>query len=83
MKIAKRWLTDFINVDFSTEELSKKLTSSGLEVEGVETYCNIPSDLKGVVVGEVKKCDQHPDADRLKVTIVDVGLEDYRNWSYT
>lgn len=55
--------------------MAEMLTEIGLEVEGVEKVESIPGGLAGVVVGEVKACEAHPNADRLKVTQVDVGEE--------
>lgn len=73
MKIALSWLKDHINFTESPEEICTKLTASGLEVEGLEEVESIQGGLKGVVVGEVKTCKPHPDADKLKITTVDVG----------
>ena len=49
------------------------LTSIGLEVEGVEEFCSVKGGLKDVVVGEILSCEKHPNADRLKVTQVNLG----------
>lgn len=73
MKIALSWLKDHINFTESPEEICTKLTASGLEVEGLEEVESIQGGLKGVLVGEVKTCTPHPDADKLKITSVDVG----------
>ena len=51
------------------------LTASGLEVEGLEEMPAVPGGLKGMVVGEVLTCEPHPNADRLRVTTVNVGEE--------
>ena len=51
------------------------LTSIGLEVEGVEKFSSVKGGLKDVVVGEVISCENHPNADRLKVTQVNLGDE--------
>src|SRR5690606_14186828 len=67
------WLKNYINTDNTPEELSLILTDIGLEVESLETVQSIPGGLEGLVVGEVKTCAQHPNADKLKVTTVDVG----------
>ena len=72
MNISYTWLKDYINIDLSTEEVDNKLTLLGLEVDGVE---HIGSTLDGVVVGEVLACEQHPNADRLKVCQVNTGEE--------
>ena len=74
MKISYRWLQQFINTDKTPEELSLILTNIGLEVESIDTVQTIPGGLAGLVIGYVKECAPHPNADRLKVTKVDVGL---------
>lgn len=73
MNISYNWLKDYIDTDKTPEELSLILTDIGLEVELLETVQSIPGGLEGLVVGEVKTCGQHPNADKLKVTTVDVG----------
>jgi phenylalanyl-tRNA synthetase beta chain len=73
MKISYNWLKQFIKIDLKSEETSAILTDLGLEVEIVEKYQSVPGGLEGVVVGHVLKCEKHPDADRLKVTTVDLG----------
>ncbi|KGE16113.1 phenylalanine--tRNA ligase subunit beta [Sphingobacterium deserti] len=73
MNISYNWLKNYINTDKSPEELSLILTDIGLEVELLETVQQIPGGLDGLVVGEVKTCEQHPNADKLKITTVDVG----------
>ncbi len=73
MKISYSWLKEFLNVDLDVERVGEILTNLGLEVEGIETYETIKGSLKGVVVGEVLACEKHPNADRLKVTQVDLG----------
>lgn len=76
MNISLNWLKKYINVDgISTDELSEILTTIGLEIEGVEERELVRGGLAGVVVGEVKTCKKHPDADKLNVTTVDVGGE--------
>lgn len=52
------------------------LTDLGLEVEGIELFESVPGGLKGVVVGEVLECTQHPNADRLSITMVDIGAKE-------
>lgn len=74
MKISYRWLKQFIQTDKTPEELSLILTNIGLEVEGLGKVQCVPGGLEGLVIGLVKDCVQHPNADRLKVTKVDVGL---------
>ncbi len=73
MKISYNWLKQFIKIDWKSEETAALLTDLGLEVEVVEKYQSVKGGLEGVVVGHVLTCIQHPDADRLKVTTVDLG----------
>ena len=73
MKISYKWLKQFIQTDKTPEEISLILTNIGLEVESLEKVQSIPGGLEGLLIGYVKDCIQHPNADRLKVTTVDVG----------
>jgi phenylalanyl-tRNA synthetase beta chain len=73
MRISYNWLKQFIKLDLPSEETAAILTDLGLEVEVVETFESVKGGLKGIVVGVVKTCIQHPDADRLKITTVDLG----------
>src|ERR1700709_2216682 len=73
MKISYNWLKEFIDTDKTPEEISTILTGTGLEVESLEKVQAIPGGLEGLVIGYVKETAQHPNADRLKVTKVDVG----------
>ncbi|WP_149526429.1 phenylalanine--tRNA ligase subunit beta [Sphingobacterium hotanense] len=73
MRISYNWLKNFIQIDKTPEELSLILTDIGLEVESLEVEQSIPGGLEGLVVGEVLTCEQHPNADKLKVTTVTIG----------
>ena len=73
MKISYNWLKQFIKIDWKSDETAALLTDLGLEVEMVEKYQTVKGGLEGIVVGKVLTCVQHPDADRLKVTTVDLG----------
>ena len=73
MKISYNWLKQFIKIDWSAEKTSELLTDLGLEVEGIDIFQSIKGALKGIVVGHVLTCEQHPNADRLKITTIDVG----------
>ncbi len=73
MKISYNWLKQFLQVDWDAEKVGELLTDLGLEVEGIETQESIKGSLAGVVVGKVLTCQQHPNADRLKLTTVDLG----------
>lgn len=73
MQIAYSWLLDYLPQPVSIEALSKILTSIGLEVEGYEKAEAIPGGLEGLVIGQVMTCVPHPNADKLKITTVDIG----------
>ncbi len=72
MIVTREWLNEWIDLsDISSEEICKKLNSSGLEVDSLVKQ-RVP---EGVVVGKVIECEKHPDADKLNVTKVDIGDE--------
>jgi phenylalanyl-tRNA synthetase beta chain len=73
MKISYNWLKQFIKIDLKSEDTAAILTDLGLEVEVVYNYQSVRGGLQGVVVGQVLTCEKHPDADRLKITTVDLG----------
>lgn len=73
MNISYNWLKQFINLPWDAVKTGELLTDLGLEVEGIEDFCSVKGGLDGVVVGQVLECEQHSNADRLKVTKVDVG----------
>ena len=73
MKISYNWLKQFIQTDKTPQELSLILTNIGLEVESLETVQPVAGGLEGLVVGHVLSCVQHPNADRLRVTTINVG----------
>lgn len=75
MKISYNWLKQFLQLDWEAEKTAELLTNLGLEVEGIQTFETIKGNLEGVIVGKVISCEQHPNADRLKVTTVDIGAE--------
>ena len=75
MNISYNWLKKYADINKSAEEVAKILTDIGLEVEGLEKIETIKGGLKGVVVGEVLTCVDHPDSDHLHITTVDVGGE--------
>lgn len=75
MKISYNWLKQFIKTDWNPEQTSELLTDLGLEVEGLTAYQSVKGGLEGIVVGEVLTCEQHPNADRLKVTTVSIGTD--------
>ena len=73
MNILYTWLKDYIDFDLNAEELSAALTSTGLECGGVERVESIRGGLRGLVVGKVLTCVEHPDSDHLHITTVDLG----------
>lgn len=75
MIISYQWLLDYLPEQVSIDELSKILTSIGLEVEAVEKVEAVKGGLEGLVIGEVLTCERHPNADKLSVTTVNIGAE--------
>ena len=73
MKISYNWLQQFVQPTCSPEELSAALTDCGLEVEQMSKWQSVEGGLLGLCVGKVLTCVQHPNADRLHITTVDVG----------
>ncbi|PHS09514.1 MAG: phenylalanine--tRNA ligase subunit beta [Kordia sp.] len=73
MKISYNWLKQFIKIDWDAERTGELLTDLGLEVEGLANYQSIKGGLEGIVVGHVIACEQHSNADKLRVTKVDIG----------
>ncbi|HUW07943.1 MAG TPA: phenylalanine--tRNA ligase subunit beta [Williamwhitmania sp.] len=73
MRISYSWLKDYLKTEKGPEELSKILTAIGLEVESLEKEESVKGGLEGIVIGRVVECEQHPNADKLHVTKVDVG----------
>ncbi|WP_336916916.1 phenylalanine--tRNA ligase subunit beta [Acinetobacter pittii] len=70
MKISENWLRTWVNPAIDSETLSDQLTMLGLEVDELAP---VAKPFTGVVVGEVLTVEQHPDADRLRVTTVNIG----------
>ncbi len=73
MTTSLNWLKQYIDINLPPAETGDLLTSLGLEVEGMEEIETIKGGLKGIVVGQVKECGKHPNADKLSLTRVDVG----------
>ncbi|MCK4663648.1 MAG: phenylalanine--tRNA ligase subunit beta [Bacteroidales bacterium] len=73
MKISYNWLKQYIDIDLDHKEVAEILTNTGLEVEGIEEFQSVKGGLEGIVIGEVKTKEKHPDADKLSLTIVDIG----------
>jgi len=76
MQFPESWLREFCNPALTTQQLADKLTMAGLEVEGLDA---VAPAFSHVVVGEIKACAQHPNADRLRVCQVDVGQTELLN----
>ncbi|MEL6674402.1 MAG: phenylalanine--tRNA ligase subunit beta [Bacteroidota bacterium] len=76
MKISYNWLKTYLDVEYEPRALADVLTMLGLEVGKVEKIGGAFNDLEGVIVGEVLQASQHPNADRLKVCLVNVGAEE-------
>lgn len=70
MKISLNWVRRYVDVDWDAEEIARRLTLSGTEVESVD---RLEAGFTHVVVGQVVECGQHPNADRLQVTKIDIG----------
>ena len=75
MTISYQWLLEYLPQPLPIDELSKILTSIGLEVEAIEASESIKGSLEGLVIGEVLTAEKHPNADKLKVTTVNVGTD--------
>jgi phenylalanyl-tRNA synthetase beta chain len=73
MKFSELWLREWVNPSVSTDELTHQITMAGLEVDDV---LPVAGTFTGVKVGKVVECGQHPDADKLRVTKIDVGEEE-------
>ena len=70
MKFSESWLREWVNPTLSSDELAHQITMAGLEVDAIDP---VAGAFSGVVVGEVVECGQHPDADKLQVTKINVG----------
>ncbi|WP_064604732.1 phenylalanine--tRNA ligase subunit beta [Photobacterium sp. J15] len=73
MKFSESWLREWVSPSVTTDELTHQITMAGLEVDDV---LPVAGSFTGVKVGQVVECAQHPDADKLRVTKVDVGEEE-------
>lgn len=76
MKISLNWLRKYLELSQSPEQIGEILTNIGLEVEGLEKVETIQGGLRGIVVGHVKECIKHPNADKLSLTKVDLGQDE-------
>ena len=75
MTISYHWLHEYLPEKIEAEKLSRILTSIGLEVESMEPYEEVKGGLKGLIIGKVVTCEKHPDADKLKLTTVNIGSD--------
>jgi phenylalanyl-tRNA synthetase beta chain len=73
MKFSEQWLREWVNPSISSQELADQLSMAGLEVDGVEP---VAGEFSGVRIGEVVECGQHPDADKLQVTKINIGEDE-------
>ena len=73
MKISEQWLRQWVNPAISSDQLAEQLTMAGLEID--DCYA-VARPFSGVVVGEVISVEQHPDADKLRVTQVNIGASE-------
>ena len=76
MKISYNWLKDYLNINLPAVEVATLLTDTGLEVEAIEKIEDVKGGLKGVVIGEILTKVQHPNADRLSLTTVNIGEDE-------
>ncbi|MBT5148083.1 MAG: phenylalanine--tRNA ligase subunit beta, partial [Flavobacteriales bacterium] len=76
MKVSYRKIKEFLSVELSADDAAIVLTATGLEIEGVEIVDDVPGGLRGLVVGHITECHQHPNADRLRCCKVDIGSGD-------
>ncbi len=76
MNISYKWLRDYVDFDLPAERVAEALTSIGLETGSVEEVESIRGGLRGLVIGKVLTCIDHPDSDHLHITTVDLGTGD-------
>ena len=73
MNISYNWLKDYLDIEMTPRQVTEALTSIGLETDGLEEVESIKGGLKGLVIGKVLTCVEHPDSDHLHITTVDLG----------
>ena len=76
MKISYNWLKEYIDIDLDATSVARYLADIGLEVERIEHKESVKGGLKGIVIGEVLTKEQHPNADRLSITTINIGKEE-------
>jgi phenylalanyl-tRNA synthetase beta chain len=74
LKVPFEWLQEFLVIEVDPHEVAKHLTLRGLEVEGIET---VSPSFNGVIIGQIKSIEKHPNAENLSVCIIDGGKEDF------
>ena len=74
MNISYNWLREYVDGLPEPKALAAALTSTGLECDTVEEVESIRGGLRGIVIGRVLTCVEHPDSDHLHITTVDLGL---------
>jgi phenylalanyl-tRNA synthetase beta chain len=79
MTISYNWLSEYLPNKIAPEKLSEILTAIGLEVESMEKFEQVKGGLSGLVAGEVMSCEKHPEADKLKITTVNIGKDEWLN----
>jgi len=79
MKISYNWLKNYIDVEINPDNISEILTDSGLEIDGMQKIQTIKGGLEGLVIGEVLTKEKHPDADKLNLTTINIGVEEPLN----
>ena len=79
MNISYKWLNELLDFDLNVQETSDLLTDIGLEVEKTIKYETPRTNLSELLIGEIVTCKKHPNADRLKLTEVNVGLNNNLN----
>ncbi|MCB9310573.1 MAG: phenylalanine--tRNA ligase subunit beta [Lewinellaceae bacterium] len=79
MKLSFNWLKKYLHIPYTPEKIAEMLTLIGLEAEGIECVESIKGSLEGIVVGQVLTCQQHPNADKLSLTTVDIGGDEPLN----
>ena len=73
MNVSYKWLKEYVDFDLTPQETADALTSCGLEVDALEEVQSVKGGLKGLYVGKVLTCEDHPNSDHLHVTTVDLG----------
>ncbi|KYP97470.1 phenylalanine--tRNA ligase beta subunit [Sodalis-like endosymbiont of Proechinophthirus fluctus] len=76
MKFSELWLREWVNPAIDSAALAEQITMAGMEVDGVEP---VAGRFTGVVVGQIVECQPHPNADKLRVTKVDIGSKQWLN----